>query len=110
MRGARQNNLKNIDVAIPLGLFTVVTGVSGSGKSSLVNEIVHKTLARDLNRAKVKPGLCDGVEGLDQLDKVIAIDQSPIGRTPAPTGHLYRRLLTGSEPLRRNDGRQSARV
>ena len=89
VRGARQNNLKNIDAAIPLGLFTVVTGVSGSGKSSLVNEIVHKTLARDLNRAKVKPGLCDGVEGLDQLDKVIAIDQSPIGRTPRSNPATY---------------------
>ena len=98
VRGARQNNLKNIDAAIPLGLFTVVTGVSGSGKSSLVNEIVHKTLARDLNRAKVKPGLCDGVEGLDQLDKVIAIDQSPIGRTPRSNPATY----TGAFDLIRN--------
>ena len=89
VKGARVNNLKNIDAAIPLGLFTVVTGVSGSGKSSLVNEIVHKTLARDLNRAKVKPGLCDGVEGLDHLDKVIAIDQSPIGRTPRSNPATY---------------------
>ena len=79
--GARVHNLKNIDVNIPLGTFTCVTGVSGSGKSSLVNEILYKTLARDLNRAKSFPGDSDGVEGLEALDKVIDIDQSPIGRT-----------------------------
>ncbi len=85
VRGARANNLKNIDVKIPLGVMAVVTGVSGSGKSSLVNEIVYKTLQRDLNRAHTRPGACDRIEGMEQLDKVIAIDQSPIGRTRAAT-------------------------
>jgi len=89
VKGARQNNLKGEDISFPLGLFTVVTGVSGSGKSSLVNEILYKTLARDLNRAHTKPGLCDGVEGLEQLDKVIAIDQTPIGRTPRSNPATY---------------------
>lgn len=87
--GAKENNLKNIDVEFPLGVLTCVTGVSGSGKSSLVNEILHKHLARDLNRARCIPGKHDGVEGLEQLDKVIDIDQSPIGRTPRSNPATY---------------------
>jgi len=87
--GARHNNLKNIDVSIPLGTFTVVTGVSGSGKSSLINEVLYKTLAAELNRAKTRAGKHDRVEGLDALDKVIAIDQSPIGRTPRSNPATY---------------------
>lgn len=89
VKGARQNNLKNIDVAFPLGVMTCVTGVSGSGKSSLVNEILHKHLARELNRARIKAGEHDGIEGLEQLDKVINIDQSPIGRTPRSNPATY---------------------
>ncbi|MBD5157539.1 MAG: excinuclease ABC subunit UvrA [Butyrivibrio sp.] len=89
VKGARQNNLKNIDVDIPLGIMTVVTGVSGSGKSSLINEIVYKRLARDLNRARCIPGEHDDIEGIGQLDKVIAIDQSPIGRTPRSNPATY---------------------
>ncbi len=87
--GARENNLKNVKVDIPLGTFTCVTGVSGSGKSSLVNEIIYKTLARDLNRASTIPGKCDKITGIDKLDKVIAIDQSPIGRTPRSNPATY---------------------
>ena len=87
--GAQENNLKNIDVEIPLGIFTCVTGVSGSGKSSLVNQILYKRLAKELNRAKTKPGLHKDIEGLDQLDKIIAIDQSPIGRTPRSNPATY---------------------
>lgn len=87
--GAEQNNLKNIDVKIPLGVFTCVTGVSGSGKSSLVNEILYKRLARDLNRAKCKPGKHKNIVGIDKLDKVIDIDQSPIGRTPRSNPATY---------------------
>lgn len=87
--GARENNLKNIDVEFPLGVLTCVTGVSGSGKSSLVNEILHKHLARDLNRARCIPGKHAGIEGLEQLDKVIDIDQSPIGRTPRSNPATY---------------------
>lgn len=87
--GAAQNNLKNIDVSIPLGTFTCVTGVSGSGKSSLVNEIIYKHLAAKLNRAKVRPGKFARMEGLENLDKVIAIDQSPIGRTPRSNPATY---------------------
>ncbi|MCM1499108.1 MAG: excinuclease ABC subunit UvrA [Clostridium sp.] len=89
VRGARQNNLKGIDAAFPLGVMTCVTGVSGSGKSSLVNEILYKHLARDLNRARTKPGDHDGIEGLERLDKVINIDQSPIGRTPRSNPATY---------------------
>ena len=89
IRGARENNLKNVDVEIPLGVMTCVTGVSGSGKSSLVNEILYKRLARDLNRARVIPGKHNAIDGLEQLDKVIAIDQSPIGRTPRSNPATY---------------------
>ncbi|HHY53063.1 MAG TPA: excinuclease ABC subunit UvrA, partial [Clostridiales bacterium] len=94
IRGARQNNLKNIDVSIPLGVMTVVTGVSGSGKSSLINDILYKKLAHDLNRARTIPGDCDGIEGLEYLDKVIAIDQSPIGRTPRSNPATYTGVFT----------------
>ena len=94
IRGARQNNLKNIDVSIPLGVMTVVTGVSGSGKSSLINDILYKKLAHDLNRARTFPGDCDGIEGLEYLDKVIAIDQSPIGRTPRSNPATYTGVFT----------------
>ena len=87
--GAQENNLKNIDVKFPLGVMTCVTGVSGSGKSSLVNQILYKRLARDLNRARTIPGRHKGIEGLEQLDKVINIDQSPIGRTPRPNPATY---------------------
>jgi len=89
VRGAREHNLKNIDVKIPLGVMTCVTGVSGSGKSSLVNEILYKTLARELNRARKIPGDCDGIDGIDKLDKVIDIDQSPIGRSPRSNPATY---------------------
>ncbi len=89
VKGAAQNNLKHIDVDIPLGVMTCVTGVSGSGKSSLVNEIVYKRLARDLNRARTIPGEHDGMEGIRQLDKIINIDQSPIGRTPRSNPATY---------------------
>jgi len=87
--GARENNLQNLNVEFPLGVFTCVTGVSGSGKSTLVNEILYKTLARKLNRARCIPGKCDRIEGIEQLDKVIDIDQSPIGRTPRSNPVTY---------------------
>ena len=87
--GAAENNLKHIDVEVPLGIFTCVTGVSGSGKSSLVNGIIYKHLAAKLNRAKIRPGKFDRMEGLENLDKVIAIDQSPIGRTPRSNPATY---------------------
>ncbi|MCM1171755.1 MAG: excinuclease ABC subunit UvrA [Clostridium sp.] len=89
VKGARQNNLKNIDVKFPLGVMTCVTGVSGSGKSSLVNEILYKRLARELNRAKIKAGDHDDILGLEQLDKIINIDQSPIGRSPRSNPATY---------------------
>ena len=89
VKGARENNLKNINVKFPTGVFTCVTGVSGSGKSSLVNEILYKTLAKKLNRARTIPGKCKEVEGLEVLDKVIDIDQSPIGRTPRSNPATY---------------------
>ncbi|WP_410501754.1 excinuclease ABC subunit UvrA [Exiguobacterium acetylicum] len=86
---ASENNLKNVDVDIPLGLFVAVTGVSGSGKSTLINEILYKTIAHEMNRAKEKPGAHKGITGLDQIDKVIDIDQSPIGRTPRSNPATY---------------------
>ena len=89
VQGAQENNLKNIDVDFPLGVMTVVTGVSGSGKSSLVNEILYKHLAKKLNRARTIPGRHKGIKGVEQLDKVIAIDQSPIGRTPRSNPATY---------------------
>ncbi len=93
VKGAYENNLKSIDVDIPLGVFTCVTGVSGSGKSSLVNQILYKRLARDLNRAKLKPGKHKDIIGIEKLDKVINIDQSPIGRTPRSNPATYTGLF-----------------
>ncbi len=93
VRGAREHNLKNIDVSIPLGVLTCVTGVSGSGKSSLVTEILYKHLARQLNRAKTRPGVFDRMEGVELLDKIIDIDQSPIGRTPRSNPATYTGLF-----------------
>ena len=99
VRGARENNLKNIDASIPLGTLTVVTGVSGSGKSSLVNEIIYKRLAADLNRAKTHPGKHADLEGEEHLDKVICIDQSPIGRTPRSNPATYTGLFSDIRDL-----------
>ena len=93
VEGAQENNLQNIDVSIPLGTFTCVTGVSGSGKSSLVNEILYKALARDLNRARTRPGAYRAIRGMEHLDKVINIDQSPIGRTPRSNPATYTGLF-----------------
>ena len=89
VKGAAENNLKHVDVSFPLGIFNVVTGVSGSGKSSLVNEILFKGLGAALNRMKTRPGKCDGIEGMEYLDKVVDIDQSPIGRTPRSNPATY---------------------
>ena len=94
VKGAQQNNLKNINVKIPLGKFVCVTGVSGSGKSSLINEILYKHLARELNRAKCTPGKFKSIEGIDALDKVINIDQSPIGKTPRSNPATYTGVFT----------------
>ena len=107
IRKARENNLKNTDVRIPLGVMTIVTGVSGSGKSSLINEILYKTAAKKLNRARIIPGASDGIKGLEELDKVINIDQSPIGRTPRSNPATYtgvfdliRDLFAGTQEAR----------
>ena len=89
VQGATENNLKNISVKFPLGLFTCITGVSGSGKSTLVNEVLYKTVAKELNGASEKPGKCKGIKGLEQIDKIINIDQSPIGRTPRSNPATY---------------------
>ena len=97
--GAAENNLKNIDVEIPLGTFTCVTGVSGSGKSSLVNEIIHKKLASTLNHARMRPGKFRAIEGLEHLDKVVAIDQSPIGRMPSSNPATYTNLFNDIRDL-----------
>ena len=97
--GAAENNLKNIDVEIPLGTFTCVTGVSGSGKSSLVNEIIHKKLASALNHARMRPGKFRGIEGLEHLDKVVALDQSPIGRMPSSNPATYTNLFNDIRDL-----------
>ncbi len=99
IQGAQEHNLKNIDVEIPKGVITCVTGVSGSGKSSLVNEILYKTLALKKNRAKVKPGKCAGISGIDNIDKVIDIDQSPIGRTPRSNPATYTGLFNDIREL-----------
>ncbi len=99
IRGARQNNLKNLTVKIPLGTFTCVSGVSGSGKSSLVNEVLYKALAQSLSTARIKPGEFDGLDGVEQLDKVINIDQSPIGRTPRSNPATYTGVFTDIREL-----------
>ena len=99
IRGAAENNLRHVDVSIPLGTFTCVTGVSGSGKSSLINEILYKRLGADLNRVKVRPGKHDSIEGEEFLDKVINIDQSPIGRTPRSNPATYTGLFNDIRDL-----------
>ena len=99
VRGAAENNLRHVDVSIPLGTFTCITGVSGSGKSSLVNEILYKKLAGALNHARTRPGKFDAIEGLEHLDKVVGIDQSPIGRTPRSNPATYTGLFNDIRDL-----------
>ncbi len=99
VKGATENNLQHVDVSIPLGTFTCVTGVSGSGKSSLVNEVLYKALASTLNKARTHPGACEAIEGMEYLDKVIAIDQSPIGRTPRSNPATYTGLFNDIRDL-----------
>ncbi len=99
VHGARENNLKNVDVSIPLGTLTCVTGVSGSGKSSLVGEVLNKSLLAKLNHARTRPGICDAIEGMEYLDKVIDIDQSPIGRTPRSNPATYTGLFNDIRDL-----------
>ena len=111
VHGAKENNLKGIDVSIPLGTFTCVTGVSGSGKSSLVNQIIYKYLAAKLNRARTRPGAFDSIEGDEYLDKIIAIDQSPIGRTPRSNPATYTGVFNDIRDLfRRDQRRKNARL
>ena len=94
IKGARQNNLKNVDVCIPLGMFVCVTGVSGSGKSTLINDILYRKLAQAFYQAKDRPGECDNVLGLEHIDKVVSVDQSPIGRTPRSNPATYTSIFT----------------
>ncbi len=109
VRGARQNNLKNVDIDLPLGMLVCVTGVSGSGKSSFVNEILYKTLATRLNRAHLIPGAHDSIEGIEHLDKVIAIDQSPIGKTPRSNPATYTGVFTDIRSIFATSGEAKAR-
>ena len=99
IKGARENNLKNIDVDIPLGVFTSVTGVSGSGKSSLINEILYKSLMVKVNSSKLIPGEHDSIEGIENIDKVVDIDQSPIGRTPRSNPATYTGMFSDIRDL-----------
>ena len=111
VKGAKQNNLKNIDVKIPLGTFTCVTGVSGSGKSSLVNEIIFKDLSARLNRSKIRAGKFDEILGIENLDKVINIDQSPIGRTPRSNpATIYRSFYRHKRAVCYNKRRKNERL